>query len=246
MWNFLSPPSAEKRSQITVSVAVTRNGTGKVIIAIPNGVALRGRIDDDTKSVKVAIGADEMDGHMAILPAEPEGAGNSFPVTRLKHCIVVKLAPLPGMPIRKTSAGVDYVLSMTPASQYPVITFKMPEFLFNAGSTPARGAAIDRSADDKPGSLEMQGNTLILGAKRVTATTMEAEILKLLVDNFGKPVSRDAVHSSLYCADPNGGADPKILDVMMTKIRDRIAKAGMPLLIVTERGFGWQMRRAIG
>lgn len=245
MWNFLSPPSAEKRSQITVSVAVTRNGTGKVIIAIPNGVALRGRIDDGTNSVKVAIGADEMDGHMAILPAEPEGAGNSFPVTRLKHCIVVKLAPLPGMSLRKAAASVDYSLSRIDEVA-AAITFKMPDFLLDAHSDKARDAAIERSADDKPASLEMQGNTLIMGARRVTATKMEAEILKLLVDNFGKPVSRDAVHSSLYCADPNGGADPKILDVMMTKIRDRIAKAGMPLLIVTERGFGWQMRRAIG
>ena len=43
------------------------------------------------------------------------------------------------------------------------------------------------SADrDKPGSLEINGSELVMGAKRVVLTKSQAVIVKLLVDNFGK------------------------------------------------------------
>lgn len=84
---------------------------------------------------------------------------------------------------------------------------------------------------------------LIFGGREVKLTASQSVIVAKLNDNFGRAVSRRALWDDLYALDPNGGANEKIVDVTISKIRALLK--GWPIMIVTNHGKGYEMRRAM-
>jgi DNA-binding response OmpR family regulator len=86
----------------------------------------------------------------------------------------------------------------------------------------------------KPKGFDYQG-------RHVPLSIGETEVFRLLAKGFGEVVHKARVHASIYSADENGGADPKILDIRMCNIRKKIKAAAVPLEIKTVWGVGYQL-----
>lgn len=70
-------------------------------------------------------------------------------------------------------------------------------------------------------------------------TPAERVIVGLLISR--DTVSRDLMHAFLYSAKAGGGADIKVCDVFICKIRKKLTPLGVD--IETVRGIGWRMAR---
>lgn len=71
----------------------------------------------------------------------------------------------------------------------------------------------------------------------LTLTPKEYALLELLVRRKGHVLSRAAVFSQLY--ESNSSASDTVIEVLMSTLRAKLARAGLPDLIETRRGFGY-------
>lgn len=69
-------------------------------------------------------------------------------------------------------------------------------------------------------------------------------ILKILADRMGKSISKDRIYAMLYAAriSSREHPDPKIVDVFICKIRERLK--GSPWSIKTHWGEGYSLHRS--
>lgn len=73
------------------------------------------------------------------------------------------------------------------------------------------------------------------GGDLIALTSSEAAMLKLLADNIGKPVSREALSGAMP-----GGASERSVDVQITRLRKKIEDSdGKPVYLQTVRGAGY-------
>jgi DNA-binding response OmpR family regulator len=82
--------------------------------------------------------------------------------------------------------------------------------------------------------IDWERQTIIRDGDRVSLTGREWLIFRLLVKNAGKLVTRSELLNELYWWDPSGGAEPKIIDVYVHKLRK---KTPWPITTVWGRGF---------
>jgi two-component system copper resistance phosphate regulon response regulator CusR len=71
----------------------------------------------------------------------------------------------------------------------------------------------------------------------LTLTPKEYALLELLVRRKGHVLSRAAVFGQLY--ESNSSASDTVIEVLMSTLRAKLARAGLPDLIETRRGFGY-------
>ncbi len=76
-----------------------------------------------------------------------------------------------------------------------------------------------------------------VGESVVALTPKEYALLELLVRRKGHVLSRAAVFNQLYESDSN--ASDTVIEVLMSTLRAKLARAGLPDLIETRRGFGY-------
>ncbi len=109
-------------------------------------------------------------------------------------------------------------------------------------------AALRRSDDtaERTGILEAAGlrlnvlnGTLMFAEKTVELTRNEMQILDCLMKNAGKIVSRADLIDTLW--DNQIYIDDNTLSVNMTRIRGKLAALGLPDIIRTRRGMGYQL-----
>lgn len=72
-------------------------------------------------------------------------------------------------------------------------------------------------------------------------TKAEARIMNLLASRRGHVFSKDAIMNALYFDDPQGGAEFKIVDVFVCKIRHKLEEAQADQWIVTHWGYGYSL-----
>ena len=83
--------------------------------------------------------------------------------------------------------------------------------------------------------FEPEAGLLKRGDEIISLTTSEAEMLKILASNAGKPVSREALVALL----PEG-SNERSVDVQITRLRKKIEESeGRPLYLQTVRGAGY-------
>lgn len=75
-------------------------------------------------------------------------------------------------------------------------------------------------------------------------TKGESAVFAALRNAKGAVVSKEAVYDAVYGNDPDGGPEPKILDVFICKIRKKLVGSGYT--IVTHWGLGWRMTSVTG
>ena len=71
----------------------------------------------------------------------------------------------------------------------------------------------------------------------VALTPKEYALLELLVRRRGHVLSRTQIFEQLYASDSDVG--DSVIEVLMSTLRAKLARAGMPALIETRRGFGY-------
>ena len=84
---------------------------------------------------------------------------------------------------------------------------------------------------DTATQLARAGDTVL------TLTPKEYALLELLVRRKGHVLSRAAIFAQLYESD--SVASDTVIEVLMSTLRAKLARAGLPELIETRRGFGY-------
>lgn len=233
-WVKLAPPQAQKKSMISVTLSLSKSGKGTVILGIPS--ALAGTLGfDKFDAVSVLVGEGSEAGRVMVEP------GTDFKIGRLKHCVTIRFPAPDGVRLHPATAQVPYERPAYDAPKgkesHPPHGFiiKLPPFL-EPKSRPPAGA--------KPGSLRLNGVILEMGAKSLSLTKTEATVFARLMEDWGTCVRKEVLHEELYALEPDGGADPKIIDVMAHKLRKKLREKGFDLLIETHWGVGYELRRA--
>lgn len=229
-WLKIESGAAKKASQVTVTLSVRKSGKGMLIFSWPSSLAVEFQRCD---TIDVFFGDGEDEGKVMFLPTE-KGA---FKRALLKKSVVVRMAVPKGIPLKRNVALVPYTWDGQ------AIIVPLPYFA-RKGHDPYK-ATGGTSDGGKPGSLELNGSVLTLGTRNLMVSKHEAIILDLLIKRFGQCVAKAAILDALYGDDPNGGAQAKIVDVWISKLRSKIEAAGMELLIVTHRGMGWELKRPV-
>lgn len=230
-WTLIKSAATQKKSQITLRLVVPqKRGRPHMQVSVPS--VLSGPLGFDAEGVEhvnVHEVSAENKGKWLICPI----AGGETKIKRLAHCIVFTVPPPAGLALQDEQEDVPYEKVGTGF----IIT--LPQWAVPG----ANGEAPSKAAGEKPAALELNGNTLILGGREVKLTKQQAIIVEKLKAKFGKCVTKAALHHALYADDPDGGADEKIVDVFICKIRDLIAD--WPITIVTHWGNGYELRRSV-
>lgn len=95
--------------------------------------------------------------------------------------------------------------------------------------------------EHKGAVLDLDAGSLYADGKRVELTKNEYRILKTLMENKGKTVSREALMNRLWETDSY--VDDNTLTVNMTRLRKKLAEAGFPGFITTKKGIGYLIER---
>lgn len=112
--------------------------------------------------------------------------------------------------------------------------------LRRSGQSRATGAAEPAATAVPPSAqlfVDKEQRRVIRGHRRIDLTPREFALLQHLMDNAGKPVSRQTLMQEVW----NVPFDPttNIVDVYMKYLRDKIDVEGEPKLIRTVRGVGY-------
>jgi two-component system, cell cycle response regulator CtrA len=129
-------------------------------------------------------------------------------------------------------AGADDVL---PASVDP------GEIAARLRAVVRRGHGFCRSAVEAGGAvLDMAGRTLTVDGERLHLAPREYALLELLFLRRGVVQGKAAVMNHLYGA--SDGPELKAVDVLVCKLRKKLAQAGVPDLVCTVWGSGYVLR----
>lgn len=92
---------------------------------------------------------------------------------------------------------------------------------------------------DEGERFNAETNTLIGPAYAVKFTTQRARLFAILWRHRanGRVVSAASMFDELYAMDPNGGPDPKIIEVMISKIRIALQSSDFELMNIYGAGF---------
>lgn len=232
-WTMIEKPAERAKSQIHLSISIPeKRGKARFYVSLPTILSKKFGFES-VNSCNVFAGSDERAAQFWIKP-DTEGQRG---VKWRKEVFMVQLEMIPGMSLREQSEHVDYEAGPENVG----VVFTLPASFF----TDKEGHVVDRKAQEKPGSLELNGVSFVLGSKEVILTKTEAMIMNLLLLRFGKVVKKKYLHDEIYQLDPNGGANEKIIDVLVCKVRAKLAAAKMAITIVTHTGVGYELRNAV-
>ncbi|MEC4986093.1 MAG: response regulator transcription factor [Oscillatoria sp. PMC 1068.18] len=98
------------------------------------------------------------------------------------------------------------------------------------------------------GTLYVDANKrrVYLGNELVRLTEIEFNLLQLLVENSGEPVSRPDILKKIWGYSPQARADLRVVDVHISRLRGKIEEDPRnPEFIITERGTGYSFQRLV-
>ncbi|QNM06201.1 response regulator transcription factor [Qiania dongpingensis] len=88
--------------------------------------------------------------------------------------------------------------------------------------------------------LDMDAAVLIYEGQRIELSKNEYRILKTLLENKGKIVSRDMLMNRLWETDSY--VDDNTLTVNVTRLRKKLSEAGLEEFISTKKGIGYMVK----
>ncbi len=88
-----------------------------------------------------------------------------------------------------------------------------------------------------PVTILPERGMVVANGKFVILTGHEMLILERLVEVFPRVLSKDAAVDWLYQLQPEGGAEPKIVDVYICKIRKKLTPLGVRIDTLWGRGY---------
>jgi OmpR family response regulator RpaB len=85
------------------------------------------------------------------------------------------------------------------------------------------------------------------GDERIRLTGMEFNLLELLLNRSGEPISRPEILEAIWGFRPERGADCRVVDVHISRLRAKLERDPVnPELILTARGMGYMLQRIPG
>lgn len=233
-WTLIKPAEAVKKTTVSLRLLVPqKRGKPTLQISVPTTIAPRYGFDaEGVESANVYMGDGPLAGKMWVEPAK-EGASK---LKRLAHTIVITVPAPAGLVLSEQQDAIEPV----PEPENNGFFLDLPGWALPGGDGTV---APSKLAGEKPAALELNGTTLICGSREARLTKQQAVVMEKLNERFGKMVTKQALHDALYADDPNGGANEKIIDVHICKIRDQIK--GWPITIQTHFGKGYELRRAV-
>ena len=154
---------------------------------------------------------------------------------------------------KAVSAPVIFVTSRDSGSdEVRALSLGGDDYITKPYSVPvllARVKAVMRRSSGAPGQtdvmeaaglrLSLTKGTLTTGEKTVELTRNEMQILACLMGHIGQIVSRADLIDALW--DNQIFIDDNTLSVNVTRLRGKLAELGLPELIRTRRGMGYQL-----
>ncbi len=120
---------------------------------------------------------------------------------------------------------------------YVVKPFPLPVLYEKVNALIKRSKGLVRSKVFSAGSLSLNPNNGIVlsGGEEVKLTAREYAILKVLIENKGKIISRDQLMDIVW--GYNSGTDERVLDTHMRNLRKALGSNGKKIKTVIRRGY---------
>ena len=124
------------------------------------------------------------------------------------------------------------------ADDYLVKPFELSELFARLRALVRRPALRDTPVLRHDGlEVDPRSRTARLHGSELPLTPKEYRLLELLLRRQGKTLSREQIFEHLY--DSRSDASDKVVEVIVSTLRTKLAQQGMDDLIVTRRGFGY-------
>ena len=154
-----------------------------------------------------------------------------------------KTVPAPIIFITSRDSGSDEVRALSlGGDDYITKPYSVPVLLARIKSVLRRSGGASEPADalDAAGlHLSLTKGTLTAQGQTVELTRNEIQILACLMEHAGQIVSRADLIDALW--DNQIYIDDNTLSVNMTRLRGKLTGLGLPDLIKTRRGMGYQL-----
>lgn len=93
--------------------------------------------------------------------------------------------------------------------------------------------------DGIPAVWDAERGIIIANGRFALLTNQEARAVQSLIDRWPGIATKEQMHSDMYAHDPDGGAEIKIIDVLVCKVRRKVK--GMGIDITTHWGSGYAL-----
>ncbi len=152
-----------------------------------------------------------------------------------------KVSDMPIIIITSRDSEIDELLSLNyGADHYITKPFNIQILLAKISSILRRASAINigqEKIDCREFILNISRNTVERDKKEIDLTRNEFKILKYLVQNRGKIVSREEIMECLW--ESESFIDDNTLTVNITRLRNKLEEMDLKELIQTKRGQGY-------
>lgn len=130
------------------------------------------------------------------------------------------------------------------ADDYLVKPFEVDELLARCRALLRRSGATGTTAVLRVGDLALNPATreVVRGARNITLTKTEFDLLELLMQTPNMVVSRDTIYEAIW--GYNFETSSKSLDVYIGYLRRKTEEGGEPRLVYTVRGVGYTVKES--
>lgn len=153
-----------------------------------------------------------------------------------------KIADVPIIFVTSRDSGMDEVRALSMGGDdYITKPYSVPVLLARIKAVLRRGNKTlpPEMIEAKGLRLDLAKGTVTAGAKAAALTRNELQILAALMEHPGEIVSRGDLIEMLW--DSQIYIDDNTLSVNVTRLRGKLAELGVPGLITTRRGMGYQL-----
>ena len=222
-------PAEKAAAEVSVSLRPTKKKGAVIMVNIPTVLSTRLKVDDKEAEtrVQVAWGEEEHEGQLMV---RVDPAGEFRLGWFATHLRVSVAAPAVVENLHRDAEKVPHYF------EGDALILAMPAWAWQSRHQMNSHATAD--AGEMP-AIKFDGNIIQVADWKGRFSKTEAVIARLFVKQWGKVIPKEKVYDELYADDPNGGADPKIVDVYIYKVRKVLEGSGITLS--THWGVGWAL-----